>query len=527
MQHSSDSPTAVRLKQQLSQVLDLEDDQLRGVPIPTLLSGGAQLFAEGGAAARDRPKETFALSKPVRRVDYFISHAWRSSRLTKYLALCRFFNKTTAMIVAAVYNLVWFLYVINFATSGVQDVRHDFVDGTPHFTPRLLRYAMAAGPVIVLLCAALLQHVLHRGATGFLDIACVPQDDEVGKAQGITRLGAVLARSERMILLVDEHYWRRLWCIFEVAAFCRHAERDRLVVLPLHVATVEVALLVGGIFWATLSVMLSTEFATGPLYIVFMVLTNAVMIPFVIFALVQGRRSREALRALRDFSIDDAQCHSAEDRKALIAVISEWYTDTRAGETDPERLLELGKRKFELFVRHDLAPLIERQQRNFGSITGGVVALALIMHCQSNIFFPAVAPTTTLPQAAVNVLIFGLHMPLISGPTMLRAIELGAAVVSILIDRFVPRLSSPRTLLRYALTAAAYLLGVALSICCTVAAGPTVRKLFTTPNQLFSPDWKFPDDGLDAETRRYGKQWLVVTWHLLALWVAKIVAEVK
>ena len=110
---------------------------------------------------------------------------------------------------------------------------------------------------------------------------------------------------------------------------------------------------------------------------------------------------------------------------------------------------------------------------------------------------------------------------------MLRAIELGAAVVSILIDRFVPRLSSPRTLLRYALTAAAYLLGVVLSICCTVAAGPTVRKLFTTPNQLFSRDWKFPDDGLDAETRRYGKQWLVVTWHLLALWVAKIVAEVK
>ena len=153
--------------------------------------------------------------------------------------------------------------------------------------------------------------------------------------------------------------------------------------------------------------------------------------------------------------------------------------------------------------------------------------MMFVLHAQPNIFFPAVAPTTTLPQAAVNVLVYGLHMPLISGPTMLRAIELGAAVVSILIDRCVPRLSSPRTLLRYALTAVIYLLGVIISICCLAAAGPTVRKLITTPNQLFSPDWKFPDDGLDAETRRYGKQWLVVTWHLLALWVAKIVAEVK
>ena len=119
MQHSSDSPTAVRLKQQLSQVLDLEEEQLRGVPIPSLLDGGARLFARGGAAAREDPQATFALSKPVRRVDYFISHAWRSSRLTKYFALCRYFNRSWALSIAAVYNLAWFLYTLHSATSGV------------------------------------------------------------------------------------------------------------------------------------------------------------------------------------------------------------------------------------------------------------------------------------------------------------------------------------------------------------------------------------------------------------------------
>ena len=152
------------------------------------------------------------------------------------------------------------------------------------------------------------------------------------------------------------------------------------------------------------------------------------------------------------------------------------------------------------------------------------LALMIPLYIQPNIIFPAVPPTTTVPQVAVNVLVCGLYLPVTAIPVMVLSFELGAAAVSILIDRFVPRLSSPRTLLRYALTAAAYLLGVVLSICCTVAAGPTVRKVFTTPNQLLSPEWKFPDDGLDADTRRYGKQWLIVACHLLALWVASLVA---
>ena len=105
---------------------------------------------------------------------------------------------------------------------------------------------------------------------------------------------------------------------------------------------------------------------------------------------------------------------------------------------------------------------------------------------------------------------------------MVLASELGAAAVSILIDRFVsaPR-RAPRTLLRYALTAVIYLLGVIISICCVTAARPTVRKLITTPNQLFSRDWKFQTTASAklAGTASSGRR----DRHLLALWVAKIV----
>ena len=37
------------------------------------------------------------------------------------------------------------------------------------------------------------------------------------------------------------------------------------------------------------------------------------------------------------------------------------------------------------------------------------------------------------------------------------------------------------------------------------------------PNQIFAPEWTFPDDGLDADTRRFAKQWLVLSYHVVAL----------
>ena len=40
---------------------------------------------------------------------------------------------------------------------------------------------------------------------------------------GINGLGAVLDRSNRMLILYDEHYFERLWCVFEVASFIRRA----------------------------------------------------------------------------------------------------------------------------------------------------------------------------------------------------------------------------------------------------------------------------------------------------------------
>jgi hypothetical protein len=369
-----------------------------------------------------------------------------------------------------------------------------------------------------LLLTATLHRLLHRGATSFLDIACVPQEDAAGKAQGIARLGAVLARSEYMILLVDEFYWTRLWCIFEVAAFCRHAERSRLVVLPLHVGFVELGFFGCILAFLPMSILVRGSGILGmtsvSAYYVLLPTTVMITVPILIAAHVSGRRSREALHALRDFSIDDAQCQSADDRRALIAVICEWYTDTRAGEIDPQRLLELGRHKFEMFVRHDLAPSIERQERSTWRRATRIVGI-VVMH--PIVLLIGVCPAAiTLPEAAINILVWAWFVPLVTMPIVFRGSQIGAAVVHRLVDRIIPKLAAPRTLARRALVAVAYALG-AVSAISVIPVIVTVRIGLCTPNQIFAPEWTFPDDGLDADTRRFAKQWLVLSYHVVAL----------
>ena len=127
------------------------------------------------------------------------------------------------------------------------------IDQGTHTFPRAVVAWSTVPFVLYLLTAALAHNLLSRKRTAFLDICCVNQLDPVAKAQGIERLGAVLARTESMLVLADEHYWRRLWCIFEVAAFCRHADPARLVILPLHSSLTELGVV---LFWFVLFALL-------------------------------------------------------------------------------------------------------------------------------------------------------------------------------------------------------------------------------------------------------------------------------
>ena len=210
--------------------------------------------------------------------------------------------------------------------------------GVLHFPKTVSRWYFA--PFFVYLATAGLAHqLLCRGKTAFLDIACVNQLVPASKALGIQRLGAVLQRTERMLVLADEHYWKRLWCVFEVAAFCRHANASRLVILPLHSSMKE--LLMALFVYIALSVAFFSALDNGQFlkgghldptavggerYLYKILLGGALLSqPFIMLPIMGSHRSRSAMRALREFSVAEAQCYLEADRQRLLGVVDSAY----------------------------------------------------------------------------------------------------------------------------------------------------------------------------------------------------------
>ena len=53
-------------------------------------------------------------------------------------------------------------------------------------------------------------------------------------SRAVQSLGGILSNSKRLLVLSDGHYWSRLWCVFEIAAFSKRADNCRIDIVPMH-----------------------------------------------------------------------------------------------------------------------------------------------------------------------------------------------------------------------------------------------------------------------------------------------------
>lgn len=362
--------------------IDITVDQLRGISVSSLLSGGAALFADGGAAARLDPAGVFALSTPVEQLDYFVSHAWRAPRLFKYLAMLCYFNLDAALVAYLVTCCVSFVYSTLFfealspfivyepPTGEIMDSKQIRSVGTAEIFASLAFFAVFFFGHLV----------LRRGEMGFLDISCIDQRDDSKKAAGINSLGALLDRSQRMVVLLDENNMKRMWCVFEIAAFAKRGSMERIDFVPLHYSLQKGALIAFlfafPLFGILLKVVpgLEKSVAEGmdnanygilgilPLFIV----SFLPWLLLLVHATWQGRSTSRALQQLRRFTLAEAECYSDVDRAAIMELIGEWFADGSEG-SDKHTSQEVGIHNFETFVRMDLHAKIQRDLGSGGS----------------------------------------------------------------------------------------------------------------------------------------------------------------
>ena len=370
----------------LHDVLKIEKEQIRGITVVSLLSGFGRLFADGGQAARDDPHGTFAHSHPVEGLDWFVSHSWRSPRAVKLLGLLLHFNRRDAATACAFATILVCVAETLYFESLPPWLKFTGPNTFTDFSEIELGKGCAVVGYVTLIFFLFGAHVVRQALGGkpvecFLDVACIPQADPAAKQRGIASLGALLDRSERMLILLDKEYFTRLWCVFEVAAFAKRAGMHRLEIVQLHSALTEWSVFLT-MMLVNVHYLIFTPFASDAGAIAGNVGLVSIIVPMMLpqlRAMLWANESADAIERLRNFSLDDAQCQGAEDRAAILDLIAKWYTDTSV-ELPPDERVRLGHHRFEQFVRQDVRLAVEKQhvRSRFSTTT---VVMTLFAEC--------------------------------------------------------------------------------------------------------------------------------------------------
>lgn len=175
----------------------------RGMPLSVAFKGFGRIFSSSKGSA-----ETFAMSTPVTRLNFFISHNWVTGRFEKYLALAYHFSFGPAALVALAGGVLFFpLILFEMLGDGYAQLVLEF----------LFLIAVLGWP--------------QRGMA-FLDKTCIHQVDRDLQRKGIESLSAYLNESEEMIILYTDAYLQRLWTVYELASMIILRPEARITVIP-------------------------------------------------------------------------------------------------------------------------------------------------------------------------------------------------------------------------------------------------------------------------------------------------------
>eukprot|EP00439_Symbiodinium_sp_Y106_P040369 s381_g4.t4 len=300
---------------------------LRGIPVHRFLQRAPRMWARGDF------KELYGLSEVSTRLDEFWSHSWRTKAWLKYVNILYLHNSQPAFVV----GMFCASAALMFCRIGILPF---YVAGAPHSF-----WCSAAGAVGYYLTLLL----WRRRKLAFLDVGCIDPTDDSLKREGLLSLGAFLKNSESLLVLWDETYVARLWCMFEMAAFLRSrglgvGTGKCLVVCPVFVGP---ALLVGQL-GASIFILATLRFSHAGLY-VHLIFQAAVAFPsFLLLAylvLAHYHNVEVVQDQVGSLTIKDSACYCCSrrhvqdgvemicDRVVIVRCIEAWFGSVEHFET--------------------------------------------------------------------------------------------------------------------------------------------------------------------------------------------------
>lgn len=305
-------------------------DLLRGISTKHVMSGTGNIFRTGKSANQtsrrlQRKSDYFANSVPVQQLDSFLSHAWCDTWWHKGIALCFIFNLKAA-------NLAGLATVTVLTISGHLCYKYSVAgQETVVFVVTWGAFTVFA---VVFFFGQRVLPFLRRLV--FLDKACIVQDDIDKRKAGVAALHVFLRESKRMDLLWSPGYFKRLWCTWEVAAYSKLVGTDRIFIFPLELGPFVIAvsclatvlliaydvLRISGGFDALLGAFPGEgQFDRLCTYIV--TINMALLcVPYNWLFSFQVEQAHQISTQLTQFSLADAACDVASDRKKIVRDIA-------------------------------------------------------------------------------------------------------------------------------------------------------------------------------------------------------------
>ena len=175
---------------------DTSVDLIRGVAADLCLQSWGTHLTTSANKANTNAKKSYELSQRTDVIDAFLSHDWKTSRLSKTVALLVVFNSIPA---------AWASFLFTLLSSGL--VMFDLFPGG---------WPLASGSCCCVFygCLCFWQRIRRllrcRNILVFLDRLCIAQDDEQLRQAGILGLAAFLSRSRKLVILWSPQYCSRL-----------------------------------------------------------------------------------------------------------------------------------------------------------------------------------------------------------------------------------------------------------------------------------------------------------------------------